>query len=162
MSAGLQWKVCRRGNSILNKMQNIILITQYATVKILWCLRDECLQPTVKYLFAPVHLRVWSLSAPSVCKVCNKLFTKGHLAVKHGAMSRCGAEESGDTVYWVVNMWTQKVLEIQKLQEMRLGILVKIFPQQYLIVFLFPSNIKLVEIRNGARSKTLNWYKIRI
>ena len=33
---------------------------------------------------------------------------------------------------------------------------------QYLIVFLFPSNIKLVEIRNGARSKTLNWYKIRI
>ena len=31
-----------------------------------------------------------------MCKVCNKLFTKGHLAVKHGAMSRCGAEESGE------------------------------------------------------------------
>ena len=48
----------------------------------------------------------------------------------------------------------QKVLE--KLHAMKPGVLVKIFPLQYLIVFLFPSNIKLVEIRNGARSKTLN------
>lgn len=61
---------------------------------------------------------------------------------------------AGNTVYWVVS--AESVGEILKLHARKLGILVKIFPQQYLIVFLFPSNIKLVEIRNGARSKTLN------
>ena len=30
------------------------------------------------------------------------------------------------------------------------------FPQENVLIFLFSSNIKLVEIRNGARSKTLN------
>ena len=60
---------------------------------------------------------------------------------------------AGNTVYWVVNA---ESVGDTKLHAMKLGILVKIFPQQYLIVFLFPSNIKLVEIRNGARSKTLN------
>ena len=65
-------------------------------------------------------------------------------------------EDSGNTVHGLLRVSQLTNVYPKDNSCNALCILAKIFPQQYLIVFLFPSNIKLVEIRNGARSKTLN------